>query len=108
MEIKSKVDLSKHDYVILEYCRVEQTRIGNVLDAQDYLGAWHLAIVIEEKNSPQKPERKIHFLPYEHSRRDEVFTDEDSNRIAPIFTQTEISSDPEKSFRTLRDYLTNY
>lgn len=33
MEIKSKVDLDKHDDVIKEYCRVEQTKVGSILDA---------------------------------------------------------------------------
>jgi hypothetical protein len=25
-------------------------QVGNILDAQDYLGNWHLAIVIDEKS----------------------------------------------------------
>jgi len=72
--------------VIKEYCRVEQTHIGSILDAEDQYGTWHIAIVIEEKSSSTKQERKLHFLPYKNSSRDEVFTEEDSNRIAPIFT----------------------
>jgi hypothetical protein len=50
MEIRSKVDLDKHKDVIKSYCRVEEVGVGNILDAQDYLGVWHLAIVIKEKN----------------------------------------------------------
>lgn len=69
--------------------RVEQTKLGDILDAQDYLESWYLAIVVEEKNGP-KSERKLHFLPFSHSKRDEVFTDESSNKIAPAFTNTEI------------------
>ena len=42
--------MEKHEDVLREYFRVEQTRVGNILDAQDYLGTWHLAIVIEEKS----------------------------------------------------------
>jgi hypothetical protein len=41
---------SKYDDVIKDYCRVEQTRVGHILDAQDYLGSWHLSIIIDEKN----------------------------------------------------------
>lgn len=50
LEIRSKVDLDKHSDVIKSYCRVEEVGVGNILDAQDYLGVWHLAIVIKEKN----------------------------------------------------------
>ena len=50
IEIRLKVDLDKHEDVIKEYCRVEQTRLGSILDAQDYLGTWYLAIVVEEKS----------------------------------------------------------
>jgi len=51
-----------------------------------------------------KSERKLHFLPFVNSKRDEAFTDEDSNRIAPAFTNTEIPNDPEKSLQALREY----
>jgi hypothetical protein len=47
------VDLDKHQDVIKEFCRVEQTKIGNILDAQDYLGIWYLAIVLDEKSGIQ-------------------------------------------------------
>jgi hypothetical protein len=44
-------------------------------------------------------------LPFSHSKRDEVFSEEDSNKIAPAFTNTEIPIDPEKSLNVLREYL---
>lgn len=53
-EIKKKIDLDKHSDIIKEYCRVEQLRVGNILDAQDYLESWYLAIVLEEKNESQR------------------------------------------------------
>lgn len=59
--------------------------MGNILDAQDYLGIWHLAIVINKKND-KSTERDIHFLPYSNQKRDETFTEEDSNKISPAFT----------------------
>lgn len=96
------MDLDRHADVIKDYCRVEQTRVGSILDAQDYLGNWHLAIVIKEKAGG---ERDVHFLPYNNHKRDETFTDEDSNKIAPAFTNTEIPSEPDKSFSILREYL---
>jgi hypothetical protein len=45
--------LEKYEDVIRDYCRVEQTHVGNILDAQDYLGSWYLAIIIDEKNGPR-------------------------------------------------------
>lgn len=101
------MDLDKHGDVIRDYRRVEQTRVGNILDAQDYLENWHLAIVIDEKNG-NSSERRLHFLPFSNAKRDETFSDEHSNKIAPIFTHTEIPSDPEKAFSTLREYLSGY
>ena len=63
-----------------------------------------MAIVVEEKTGARQ-ERKLHFLPFANSKRDEIFTDEDSNKIAPAFTNTEIPSDPEKTLSTLLEYL---
>jgi hypothetical protein len=40
---------------------VEELRVGNILDAQDYLGNWHVTIVIDEHGPQQK---QVHFLPY--------------------------------------------
>lgn len=82
--------------------------MGCILDALDDYGTWYLGIVIDEKSWPGGQERRIHFLPYPNSNRDEVFKDEDSARIAPAFNQTDIPSDPEQNFKTLRDYLDQY
>jgi len=68
------------------------------------LGSWYLAIIIDEKNGP-RAERLIHFLPFSNQRRDEKFTEEDSNKIAPAFTNTGLSSDPDKDLSILREYL---
>lgn len=70
----------------------------------DYLGTWYLAIVVDEL-SPQ--EKKIHFLPL-NSKRDEVFKEEDITRIASVFSNSDLPSEPEKSFKQLRDYLVQY
>ena len=74
--------------------------MGNIIDAQDYLGNWHLAIVMKANNQ----DRDIHFLPYSNHKRDEVFSEADSNKIAPVFTNSEVPSDPEKAFIQLREY----
>lgn len=43
-------------------------------------------------------DRDIHFLPYSNQKRDEVFSEADSNKIAPVFTNSEVPSDPEQAF----------
>ena len=72
--------------------RVEQLQNGNILDAQDYLDKWHLAIVVEEK---EPCSRMLHFISFNKGNRDEEFGAEDSNRIAPAFSATEPTLDPD-------------
>lgn len=97
--------VSKYDDVIKDYCRVEQTRVGHIVDAQDYLGSWYLAIIIDEKNQFKSSERLIHFLPFTNNKRDERFSDEDSNKIAPAFHHTGVLVDVDRELNTLREYL---
>ena len=75
------------------------------MDAQDYLGSWHLAIVIDE--DPANGTKMVHFLPFTKANRNESFTvsGEDNSRIAPAFTKSEAGSDPLKNVDTLRLYL---
>lgn len=100
--------LEKYEDVIRDYCRVEQTHVGNIIDAQDYLGSWYLAIIIDEKSGPRSSERLLHFLPFTHSKRDEKFTDEDSNKIGPAFSNTGTPADLERDLNSLREYLAQY
>mmetsp|Transcript_5413 Transcript_5413/g.4091 ORF Transcript_5413/g.4091 Transcript_5413/m.4091 type:complete len:103 (-) Transcript_5413:814-1122(-) len=80
------------------------TSVGNILDAQDQYGQWHLSIVLEEKAK----ERRVHFLEFPNPNRDEQFREEDSARIAPAFTQTEIPPSPEVCFDKLRQHLEDH
>ena len=73
--------------------RVEQLKSGNILDAQDYLDKWHLAIVVEEKEAGNRV--LIHFISFNKGNRDEEFGEEDSSRVAPAFSKTEPSLDPD-------------
>ena len=99
-EIRQKIDLAKHTDVITDaHPKIDSLRLGNILDALDDYGQWHLSVVIEE----QPGSRKMHFMPFNNAKRDEVFTDE--NKIAPAFTNTELPSEPEKALATLRDYF---
>jgi len=72
-------------------------RVGHIIDAQDYLEQWYLAIVIEDI-TPHK--RKIHFLPFQkNSKRDEVFTEGvDSHKVAPAFKHSEGVEEPSKCY----------
>jgi hypothetical protein len=54
---------------------VEKISAGCILDVLDEYGNWQLSIVIDDSNPK---ERKMHFLPYHNSNRDETFKDEDS------------------------------
>ena len=44
-------DISMHPecmYNLQHEISVDELRVGNILDAQDYLGTWHVSIVIDE------------------------------------------------------------
>lgn len=79
------------------------------MDAQDYLGSWHLSIVIDE--DPQTGSKTVHFLPFTKANRNEVFSasGDDNARIAAAFTKSETSgsAEPFKGIETLRQYLAN-
>lgn len=42
-------DLAQFPEVVQGAPSLEQLQIGNIFDAQDYLGNWHLSICIDEK-----------------------------------------------------------
>ena len=88
--------------IIRQTTTIEKLKVGDILDAQDYLGSWYLAIVIEEVSSSSK---QIHFLPYQRSNRDETFTVDDQARIAPAFQHADVAMDLNDNIVTLRAYL---
>jgi hypothetical protein len=52
--------------------------IGSILDACDEYGNWHLSIVTDAKgNGKSSTERRLHFLPFLNSNRDETFKEQD-------------------------------
>ena len=87
-------------------------RIGNILDAQDYLGSWHLSIVIDDgtsaTNDQPSDQKTLHFLPYTKANRDEVFSIEDQARLAPAFSKQDASGEPQSQLQTLQTYLENH
>lgn len=71
---------------------VSHLRVGNIVDAQDYLGTWHLAIVIDEDEAGLT--KTMHFLPFVKANRDEQFTADDSTRVAAAFSKQDASGEP--------------
>ncbi len=108
----SQVDNPK-DILTKGNLSVSELKVGNILDAKDYLENWYLAVVIEdmaETDQPGDAKVKLHFLPFvKNSKRDEVFSAQESlNRIAPAFTNSEKVDDPTKAVAQLREYLKTY
>lgn len=93
------------DVVAVPITNLEQLKVGSILDAQDYLSNWHLAIIIDEKDARTKD---VHFLPFLKANRNETFTDSDLQRVAPAYSKTILSQEPEKDLRSLREYLNGY
>ena len=51
----------------------------------------------------------IHFITYKQANRDESFSGEaDLQRIAPAYTKTDMSKNPENDFKILKDYIDQY
>jgi hypothetical protein len=119
------MSIEKPDDIVTKSIDLSQTRVGHILDAQDYFQQWYLAIVIDredgESNAAFSPaidtssskaniKRKLHFLPFgKNSKRDETFNAQEyQHKIAPAFTNSEKQADPIKAVVTLRDYLKLY
>jgi len=90
------------DDVLTQIVPLEQTRVGHILDAQDYLGQWYLGVVIGGSGA----ERVIHFLPFKNAKRDENYhAASDQHKIAAAFSHSEKFDEPAKAISTLKDYL---
>lgn len=105
--------MKNRDDLVLMSRPLTQLRTGNICDAKDYLGNWHLSIVIDDGSSSQskhgRDQRTIHFLPYTKANRDEVFSVEMQERLAPAFQQQESSlDDPSTKIATLYAYLESH
>ncbi len=75
------------------------------MDALDQYGRWHIAIVMSEEKHGGNWAKRIHFEPFKKANRDEIFQEEDSTRIAPVFTNADMKPDPLTMFEQLREYL---
>lgn len=81
---------------------IETLKVGNIIDAQDYLGTWHLSIVCKINPKSDQEYLKLNFLPYPKGNRDEWIAKTDTERIAGIFSQTEPSKDPDEAKRNIK------
>lgn len=82
-----------------------------ILDAQDYLDKWHLAVIckIEPKNEQECI--KVNFLPYPKGNRDEWLQASELPRLSGIFTQSGHDQDKEtinKNLQSMRDYVKKF
>ena len=78
------LDLQGGDDIVNDERPISQLHVGNILDAQDYLGSWHLSIVIDDGSNSDAggqtlntDQRSLHFLPFQKANRDEIFSTED-------------------------------
>ena len=62
--IIDQLDLRSTDDFVDDDRPFTALRIGNILDAQDYLGSWHLSIVIDVGSKESGEKKTIHFLPF--------------------------------------------
>lgn len=69
---------------------IDKLQVGNIIDAQDYLGNWHPAIVIDERSEGSK---FLHFLPFTKANRDEEFKESESVRTNVAFSMTKFPID---------------
>ena len=92
------LDVAGSEDIVDDERILSSLRIGNILDAQDYLGTWHLSIVIDDgtstTNDQPSEQKTLHFLPFMKANRDEVFSNEDQSRLAPAFSKQDAVGEP--------------
>lgn len=107
-QVLEQLDLEENDDIVTENRPFTSLNIGSILDARDYLDSWHLSIVIDEDGSNPNLSKTLHFLPFTKANRDERFTPEDQDRLAPAFSKQEAKGDPEQQISVLKAYLNNH
>ena len=73
-----------------ESVTVEDLRVGNICDAQDYLGNWHVCICTDELSATSK---MLHFMHLKANRDEQFKQEEDNARLSPVFTKTSVPQD---------------
>jgi len=98
----------KNIYIDKKVENMEDLSVGNIIDAQDYLGTWHLSIVCKIQPKNDQEFIKLNFLPYPKGNRDEWISKTDFERISGPYINTDTNRDPEKikeSIQALNDYF---
>lgn len=72
---------------------------GTIIDAQDYLGGWHLSIVCEIKPNDDNEYLRVNFVEYPRGNRDEWLKKSELERVAGPFAHSE--SILEKDFENI-------
>jgi hypothetical protein len=99
---------NKNIYLEKKIENIEDLKVGSIIDAQDYLGTWHLSIVIKVQPNSNAEYIRLNFLPYPKGNRDEWISKTDVERLSGPFVYTESHRDPEKirdSIASLNEYL---
>ena len=65
--------------------RINQVSEGHIIDAQDYLGQWHLSVVCKIQDSNESEYMKVNFLPYPKGNRDEWIQKSEFERLSKPF-----------------------
>ena len=84
-----------------------------IVDAQDYLGEWHLSIVCKVDRDQTQEFAKVNFLRYPKGNRDEWFTVEEiAERVSGPFVHSETdvaTAEPiNKNLNNLREYFKKF
>lgn len=64
-----------------------------------------MSIVITDPSNGDADSRTLHFLPFSKANRDEQFSKDDQERIAPAFSKYEAVGEPHVAITTLYEYL---
>lgn len=73
-----------------------------ILDAQDYLDKWHLAVICKVDPTNDTETIKVNFLPYPKGNRDEwISATELVNRLCGPYSMIEHDQDKEKIIKNI-------
>jgi hypothetical protein len=84
-----------------------------IVDAQDYLGEWHLSVVCKVDRDSSQEYAKLNFLRYPKGNRDEFFnTTEISERVSGPYVNSETDASSaesvNKNLNALREYFKRF
>lgn len=110
------LDLNKsenQDICLQKEVSTDYIQEGMIVDAQDYLGEWHLSVVCKVERDQVQEFAKLNFLRYPKGNRDEWFTtSEISERVTGPFVNSETDCESadsiNKNINNLREYFKKF